>query len=1065
MNHDSAEANAAGASPMLAVPTTRRDIAPRAVGRDPGQARVLLVCSVVVIIAAISPGPAIAMFQAPESARPDERPGGGFSLEGSRIGQVLAQQRSKQLLGEGLQAKGAGRLDIAEDRFTQAISILEGIYTPAAYPNGSMELAKALHYKGAMLRQRGDLDGALAHMKRALAMRGHFLDQRGGLTDLADNLQGLAVVHAERGEFDEAFACLTRALSVRKQVDVNQYQNAYENLAMTLEELGILHALRGDPEKAELLIAESLRMYTNIGNSKIYNISICNLNLGSVKEVRGDNHGAMEAMNHSLQICRRLYTVARFPLGHPRLAECLQSVGFFHMRRGDYATASIELTEALAMHERLFPAATHPQVAESLHLLGELHARRGDYGAAESCLVRSLAIWERLYPPDKFPCAHEHLLGALDELGRLRIRQRDWAGAYSLLARAMETRLRWVEAFASSASEAEAFGFASGLPETRDGLLSAARRLPLSADLMYAQVWRSKAVISRIVQSRQQRWGNSDDPAVKDLITRFQAARRGLAYLAREPSDPTGDEAIQRRGRELTDDKEELERELARRIPSFRRELERVQQPHTDLGGLIRPHQVFVDFIRYIDIEQDPQRPGDAGLRPTPRYMAFVLSRGQPVRRVDLGSPNESAEVIDAQVAAWRSELEGFRSGNAAENVRRLVWDPVAAQFPPGVEEVLLAPDAYLTAVPWAALPGETPTSFLLEKYRISLVPHGPALLESPAAAPAPGERPGAILVVGDVDYGMQPVQLAATDLGRRGGSVIRGSGASRYDNLKASRDEVAYLESIFPADRRLVLTGGKATTAQVEAALPRARVAHFATHAFFSDARERSTMMGGQGARHQGALRLEQLKLAAPTGRNPLLLSGLVLAGANLPVPKDDAGLPIGDGGILSAEVIASLPLSNLDLAVLSACQTAMGRVAGGEGVFSLQRAFHAAGARNVVASLWPVDDYVTSRLMQSFYRKLSEGTSSKAEALRQAQLEILHGPGDSAHPSFWAGWVISGETLTDTREQASAETPKPSLQRLILLVGIFVAVILALSAAFALRKSRPRFVVGRQE
>ena len=79
--------------------------------------------------------------------------------------------------------------------------------------------------------------------------------------------------------------------------------------------------------------------------------------------------------------------------------------------------------------------------------------------------------------------------------------------------------------------------------------------------------------------------------------------------------------------------------------------------------------------------------------------------------------------------------------------------------------------------------------------------------------------------------------------------------------------------------------------------------------------------------------------------GRNPLVLSGLVLAGANLPRAKDSYGIAQGDGGILTAESIAGLPLDKLELAVLSACETGLGDVAGGEGVFGLQRAFHSAG------------------------------------------------------------------------------------------------------------------------
>ena len=124
------------------------------------------------------------------------------------------------------------------------------------------------------------------------------------------------------------------------------------------------------------------------------------------------------------------------------------------------------------------------------------------------------------------------------------------------------------------------------------------------------------------------------------------------------------------------------------------------------------------------------------------------------------------------------------------------------------------------------------------------------------------------------------------------------------------------------------------------------------------------------------------------------MVRSGLVLAGANLPRPKDELGIPRGDGGILTAEGIAGLALDNLEPAVLSACETGLGDVAGGEGVFGLQRAFHLAGAHNVVASLWKVDDKATAALMRIFFHKLSSQNKSPMVALREAQLFIYHNP-----------------------------------------------------------------------
>src|SRR5207249_10438972 len=99
--------------------------------------------------------------------------------------------------------------------------------------------------------------------------------------------------------------------------------------------------------------------------------------------------------------------------------------------------------------------------------------------------------------------------------------------------------------------------------------------------------------------------------------------------------------------------------------------------------------------------------------------------------------------------------------------------------------------------------------------------------------------------------------------------------------------------------------------------------------------------------------------------GHHPGLLSGLVLAGANKPAAD-------GDDGVLTALEVAELDLSKVELAVLSACETGLGEVAGGEGVLGLQRAFQVAGARSTVTSLWQVDDDATRQLMERFYAGL---------------------------------------------------------------------------------------------
>jgi CHAT domain-containing protein len=130
-----------------------------------------------------------------------------------------------------------------------------------------------------------------------------------------------------------------------------------------------------------------------------------------------------------------------------------------------------------------------------------------------------------------------------------------------------------------------------------------------------------------------------------------------------------------------------------------------------------------------------------------------------------------------------------------------------------------------------------------------------------------------------------------------------------------------------------------------------------------------------------------------------PLLRSGVVLAGGGRdpgtgPAEADADTAPREDG-ILTAEEVQAIDLRGCELVVLSACDTGLGHAEAGQGVLGLQRAFHAAGARAVVASLWKVDDAATGVLMEQFYTNLWTKKFPKLEALRQAQLTVLNDPG----------------------------------------------------------------------
>jgi CHAT domain-containing protein len=331
-----------------------------------------------------------------------------------------------------------------------------------------------------------------------------------------------------------------------------------------------------------------------------------------------------------------------------------------------------------------------------------------------------------------------------------------------------------------------------------------------------------------------------------------------------------------------------------------------------------------------------------------------------------------------------------------------------------------------LSQLPWAALPGKKSGTVLLEEVGLAVVPHGPFLLGQLARRGAEADPAAFLLAVGDVSYdragrvpgGKSPAVRSAPD-------TVKGL---RWPPLPGTRAELSAVLELAGERPKLELRGPEATAARCLRELPGARWAHFATHGFFADAGFRTALPVDGRIFQRTRIGLER---ASPGARNPLALSGLVLAGANLPV-KD----PLSeDGGILTAEGIAGLPLGKLELAVLSACETGLGEAAGGEGAFGLQRAFHLAGCQNVVASLWQVDDEATRALMGLFYHNLWVGKMPPIEALRQAQLTLYRHPeripalarargpdfdrvarrpaaasGPRAPARLWAGFVLSG-------------------------------------------------------
>ena len=154
------------------------------------------------------------------------------------------------------------------------------------------------------------------------------------------------------------------------------------------------------------------------------------------------------------------------------------------------------------------------------------------------------------------------------------------------------------------------------------------------------------------------------------------------------------------------------------------------------------------------------------------------------------------------------------------------------------------------------------------------------------------------------------------------------------------------------------------------------------------------------------------------------MLRSGLALAGVNHWLKGGSPSLEAEDG-LLTAEDVSGLDLTDTSLVVLSACETGLGEIHVGEGVFGLRRAFALAGASTLVMSLWKVPDLQTQELMEDFYRRILGG-QGRAAALREAQLALR---ARYPQPRYWGAFICQGEPgpLFNDGGQASGTSPRP--------------------------------------
>ena len=754
---------------------------------------------------------------------------------------------------------------------------------------------------------------------------------------------------------------------------------------------------------------------------------------------------------------------------HRDVARTLSMLATTEAKLGNLDRAIALSTRAVSIWEQSNERETR-RAADALGLHGTFQANQGNYETARRSYDRALVILGRVVGSShpSYAATQSYLAEAFAMDLRAPEAIRNAIGSEDIVRGNLRLTLRYLP-------ERQALAYAAKRAKGLDVALSVLDRESVGTANVLDAVIRGRALVLDEMAGRHREAGEFG-PDSGPLWTELTSARQRLANLVVKGPGQQKPEQYLAILEEARREKERAERALVEKSGVFRAEMDRAETGLDRVRTALPSGSALLSFIRYdrTDVSGAAVATSPSGPLPRsrpypqstiPSYAAFVLRPGQlePIF-VALGDAAE----IDNLVSHWRTEaatslMRSPGSPRVAERslrtsgdrLRRRIWDPIV-KYVEGASRLFVVPDGALNLMPLAALPvGQS--EYLLEKEPVihylaaerDLVPiDGPATRgQGLLAVGAPSFSDGskfAILTerqsprgrLGDSPRRQKPVGIGTEQTAEPPANItpLRGPGVDcasfqsmQFDPLPASGREAEDVAKLWKSlatgvpgvpGPTTVLEGRSADERTLKRLAPGQRVLHLATHGFFLGGDCTSAL---EGTRSVGGLVGAKSKTAKTTtpkspqrrptiGENPLLLSGLAMAGAN----RRAAARADQDDGILTAEEIAGLNLQGTEWAVLSACDTGLGEIKAGEGVFGLRRAFQVAGAHTVIMSLWSVEDRSAMEWMRALYEgRLRRGLDT-AEAVREASLTVLRqrrARGQSVHPFYWAGFVASGD------------------------------------------------------
>ncbi len=788
------------------------------------------------------------------------------------------------------------------------------------------------------------------------------------------------LLYATMGRFTQAEGFTTGAIDIRKQI----FGAQHVGMASSLNNYGVLHYNLGRYNESEKTLADALSIIrtNNLKSSMPYAIILNNQAMlfqavgrfeqaetflkeaidvaEKLENKKSKNHlkflsnlALLYQQMGKYQEAEAIYVGMEKRLGktNPDYASMMSNQAALYMLMGKEDKIEGLLKNAATIYKDNF-GEQNPAYAKVISDLGNFYRISNRYDEASPLLEKALEIREKTLGKN-----HPHYVQSQEDLAILQWKNKQPEKAYAIYREVMEKSLGFISTYFPPMSESEKTKYWDVLSPRFQRFynfaLETSPSLPnLVKDLFDYQIATKALLLNSTNKVKQSILNSHDGLLIKDYLT-WVDQKEQLARLYAYSKNELKEQKVNLDSIEVATNA--MEKRLSERSKDFSEGYSTNKISYSRIRDLLTDNEAVVEIIRVKKFDQ--------GFTDDSKYVALILKKGVEAPLVKVFQNGQQLETRYAKF--YRNAIQQKIADDYSYDQ---YWGPIDAELQ-NKKVVYFSPDGVFNQINLNTLkkPGG---NYVINRYDLTILGNSKDLIALRNKKAVVAGKNATLL--GFPDYG--------------------GSGIAALPGTKAEIDAIANI--LKPSGFQLnVLTQTSATESKLKSVKGPALL-HIATHGYFLKDVDKSGSAFGVAMEN--------------ANDNPLLRSGIMLAGAaNTLSGGAMPNLASNDNGILTAYEAMNMNLEGTQLIVLSACETGLGEVKAGEGVYGLQRAFLVAGADALIMSLWKVDDAATQQLMKNFYAGWIK-LGNKQKAFKQAQLQLMT---KYKEPYYWGAFVMMGQ------------------------------------------------------